>query len=45
MERRIFLALAAGLALLPRLFSKESGSAVAKGIDVDLCVPKTQTRT
>lgn len=34
MERRIFLALSAGLTLVPRLFSRGSGSAVAEGIDV-----------
>lgn len=35
MKRRIFLAFAAGMALLPRFVSTQSGSAVPKGTDMD----------
>lgn len=35
MKRRIFLALAGGMALLPRFVSTQSGSAVPKGTDMD----------
>lgn len=35
MERRIFLTLAIGLAVAPKLFTRESGSAVEDGIDLD----------
>lgn len=34
MDRRTFLVLAAGMALLPKLFSGQSGDAVAKDVDI-----------